>query len=212
MRIVKYEEKIHHAILIDMEQVLRAGGTVVAPTDTVYGILGDATNEEAIQKIFAIKQRPQEKVFPIFVKDIATARRYAYISDAKARFLEKVWPGAVIMVFHHKGKLPSVLTGGLDTLGVRIPDHPFLQQLLGKFDTPLVQTSANITSKPTAQNIEEIKSYFADQAVQPDLVVDAGEIVGQSSTVIDFTCNEPIILRSGLISKSDLDALVKSRG
>lgn len=197
-------------LLAKSENILRSGGIMVSPTDTVYGILGDATNAEAIKKIFALKQRPQEKAFPVFVKSIAEARKYAYISDAKAKFLEKVWPGAMTIIFQHKEKFPKILTGGLNTIGIRIPNHPFLLKLLARLDFPLAQTSANVSGLPPAKSMYEVKRYFEKSKVKPDLVIDGGEIRGEQSTVIDFTGSEQIILRSGLTSKSELDRLLNS--
>lgn len=209
MEIVKLSEDTRFGVLSLAERTLLSGGAVIAPTDTVYGILGDASDEEAIKKVFALKKRPEEKALPIFVKDIAMARKLAYISDAKTKFLEKVWPGPVTVVFHHKGKLPAILTGGLPTIGIRIPDHPFLSSLLSKFSSPLAQTSANIFGKPPAQNLEEIKTYFAGKEVEPDLVIDWGAIKGRPSVVIDFTRDRPLVLRTGILSPVELDDIFK---
>jgi L-threonylcarbamoyladenylate synthase len=170
----------------------------------VYGIFCNAQDPKAIKKVFAIKERSDAKALPIFVKDIAVARHFAYIADAKAKFLDSVWPGKVTVIFHHKEKLPPVLTGGKDTIGMRIPDHPFFLDLLSRLDFPLAQTSANISGKPPARNAEEIKSYFEGKTPSPDLVIDAGELSSVSSAVVDFTSNEPIIMRSGMITKKDL--------
>lgn len=188
--------------------ILHSGGTVIGPTDTVYGIFGDATNEEAIQKMFALKKRPKEKAFPVFVRDIAMARRYAYISDAKAKFLEKVWPGKVTVIFHKKEKLPDMLTAGTETIGMRLPAHPFLQELLAQLEAPLAQTSANVSGMLPAKNIEDVKKYFDGAETEPDIVIDAGSIESPASTVIDFTDNTPLLIRTGLISKSELDTLL----
>lgn len=192
--------------LIQAVIVLQAGGVVVAPTDTVYGLVCDAANTAAVEKMFAIKNRPREKAFPVFVRDIAAARRHAYISDAKAMMLEQIWPGAVTAIFHHKEKLPAVLTGGRDTLGIRIPDHPFIAALLAKIDTPLAQTSANISDATPARTAAE--AYFEKNPNQPDLVIDGGAVSGVASTVVDCTGASPLILRSGVISKSDIDRLL----
>ena len=202
-------ENTRFGVLSWAERILLSGDMVVSPTDTVYGILGDATDETVIQKIFKLKNRPEEKALPIFVKDIATARKFAYISDLKARFLEKVWPGPVTIIFHHKEKLPSSLTGGASTTGIRIPDNLFLQTLLGKLSFPLVQTSANIAGKPPAQNLEEIKEYFAGKEIEPNLIVDGGVLKGQPSVVIDFTRDKPLVLRTGILSLAELDDLFK---
>jgi L-threonylcarbamoyladenylate synthase len=188
--------------------IFRGGGIAALPTDTVYGLVCDAGNEDAIRRMFAMKKRPEEKAFPIFVKDVAAARYYAYISDTKARFLEKVWPGPVTVVFQHKDKLPPILTGDLSSLGIRMPDHLFLQGLFSRLDFPLAQTSANISDKPAAKTAAEVLAYFEKEKERPDLMVDGGLLPGTSSTVIDFTGEEPIILRAGQLKKSDLDLLL----
>ena len=126
MKTVALQEENMSAVISQAEAILSSGGVVISPTDTVYGILGSAANESAVSKMFALKNRPAQKAFPVFVRDSAMARHYAYISDAKAKFLERVWPGPVTVVFNHKEKLPKVLTDGLDTIGLRIPHYPFL--------------------------------------------------------------------------------------
>ena len=197
-------------ILSQTERILRSGGIVVIPTDTVYGIIGDATKAEVIKKIFAVKKRPQEKVFPIFIKNVSEARKLAYVADAKAKFLERIWPGPLTVIFQHKERLPKVLTGGKDTVGMRIPGNPFLLELLSRLDFPLVQTSANVSEKPAAKNTKEVEGYFGEAKEKPDLVVDSGELKGKSSTVIDYTSKEPMILRTGVVTREELDRILES--
>lgn len=209
MNIIELREDTFSHAISEAARVLRSGGVVISPTDTVYGILGDATSESAVSKMFALKNRPAQKAFPVFVRDIAMARRYAYISDAKARFLEQAWPGPVIAVFQHKEKLPKVLTDGLDTIGLRIPDDPFLAELLKRIDAPVAQTSANISNEQPAETIEQIKRYFEKSKIGPELVIDRGELAGKPSTVIDCTGAAPIILRTGMVTKEELDELFK---
>lgn len=201
-------ENHHEVAAAEAEQIIRGGGIAAIPTDTVYGLVCDARIENAVRRMFAMKERPQEKAFPVFVRDIGMARRYAYISDPKAKFLEAVWPGAVTVVFHHKEKLPLVLTGGKDTLGLRIPDYAFVSALLARIDFPLAQTSANISDMPASVSAADVVRYFEGRSEQPDLVVDGGVLPGASSTVIDFTGAAPLILRAGPVSKTDLDALL----
>ena len=184
---------------------MKSGGVIIGPSDTVYGIYANACDEKAVKKIFEIKKRAPEKALPIFVKDVATARKLAYIDDRKARFLEKVWPGSVTVVFHHKGKLPRILTGGLDTIGIRIPNHPFLLEFLRRIDLPLAQTSANISGRAPILSIEEIEGGELRKTKLVDLIVDGGELPNRSSTVVDFTRGEPAILRVGIITKKELD-------
>ena len=209
MRIVKLTKANHVKVLSLLERILRSGGVAVVPTDTVYGMVGDATSPEVIRKIFVMKQRPEERALPVFVKDIAAARKYAYISDVKAKFLERVWPGPVTAVFQHKEKLPAILTGSRNTMGVRVPNHPLLLELLPRFEAPLVQTSANISSLPSAKTIKQAALYFKDLKVRPDLMIDCGTLESKPSTVVDFTRDEPIILRTGLVSRAELDRLLE---
>lgn len=200
MKIVKLAVNRESFVLSEAQKILSSGGIVAGPTDTVYGIFGDATKETVIRKMFAMKQRSGKKAFPIFVKDIPTARKFASISDDKARLLERMWPGKVTAVFYHKDKLPAVLTGGLDTIGIRVPEYPFLLTLLARLAFPLAQTSANISAEAPAKTAREIKARFGCVKIRPDLVIDGGEISRQPSTVLDFTGAEPKILRTGIIS------------
>lgn len=189
-------------------KIIRHGGIVAVPTDTVYGLIGDASSKKAIAKLFAIKNRPKEKAFPVFVSNIAMARRYAYISDVKARFLEKVWPGAVTVIFHHKEKLPPILTGNLDTVALRMPNSPFLEELMKNLDFPLCQSSANISGNVPAETSQEIVCAFEASNHKPDAVVDGGVIDGSSSLLIDYTKNNPMILRSGIMTINELNLLL----
>ena len=189
------------------EAVIRSGGLIAARTDTVYGIIGDAANVEAIERLFDLKQRPKEKAFPIFVKDVAMARWFAYISDAKARFLEGVWPGPVTVVFNHKEKLPPLLTADSDTIAIRMPNYPFLLALLDRLNMPLAQSSANLSGLPPATSAQAVIASFEQQKQKPDLVLDGGEVAGTPSTIIDFTANEPRLVRSGLVSKDEIELL-----
>ncbi len=208
MNVLKLDESSHHVVLLQAEQIIRNGGIAVVPTDTVYGFVGNAADETVVEKLYSLKRRPEEKPFPIFVKDIAAARRHAYIADTKASFLEKIWPGPATVIFDDKGKLPARLTAGRSTLGIRIPDHRFLRGLLEKLPFPLVQTSVNISGASPARTVEEIMGYFPDGSLQPDFVVDAGLLEAVPSTVIDFTGHGPIIMRSGIMTKRELDMLL----
>ena len=210
MEIIPLTDETQEFILAHTEQTIRAGGIVVAPTDTVYGIVGDATREVAIQKMFAAKERVLERAFPIFVRNIQTARRYASISDTKAKCLEKIWPGQVTALFDRKGNLPDLLTGGDRRIGMRMPNHSFLQKLLLRFDAPLAQTSANISGMPPAKNRDGLIAYFENKKVQPDLIIDAGVISGAPSTIIDMSGDAPIFVRTGLMTKSQVDEIFKT--
>ena len=206
MKIIGLAHNGDHALLQTV-RVLDAGGVCVVPTDTVYGIVADAGSEAAIEKLAATKEWRGERSLLVFMQDIAHARQFAYISDAKARFLEKIWPGAVTVLFQHKGKLAPNISGG-DTIGMRMSGYSFVRDLLEKLKRPLVQTSANISGGPPAKNIAEIFRYFEAHDPKPDLIIDGGEIAGAPSTIINFVHDMPLIIRSGVVTKSDLDALL----
>ena len=208
MKIISFTHENAHEVLSEVESLIRAGKILILTTDTVYGIVGDARSVHAIEKAFFVKRRPEEKAFPVFVESIPAARRIAHISDVKARFLESVWPGPVTIVFEKKEILLAILTGMKNTIGIRIPDHPFLARILSLLDFPLFQTSANISSLPPAKTKENVLGYFEESNQDIALFVAAGELSGAPSTVIDYPGEHPIILRSGLILKAELDRLL----
>lgn len=210
MKIIKLDKNSQEKILSLAEKILRGGGIVIAPTDTVYGILADARNSEAVQKIFTFKKRPLDKPLPIFVKNIEEARRYAYIYDFQTAFLRRVWPGAVTVIFLHKKKLSEIMTGSSDKIGIRIPAHPFVLELLSRLDFPLAQTSANLSALPPAKDIEELQGYFKNSAPKPDLVIDGGVIENQASSVVDFSGPKPVILRSGFVPEEEIEKILRA--
>ena len=129
-------------------------------------------------------------------------------SEILLSFLEKIWPGPVTVIFNHKEKLPALLTGGKDTIGIRMPDHPFVAALLARLGMPLAQTSANVSDMPPAKSAQDVKKYFEHADAAPDILIDGGEVPGASSVVIDCTGFSPLILRSGIMSKQDLDRML----
>jgi len=208
MEIINLQEHQEKA-LEKSESVIKSGGLVVVPTDTVYGIIGDATQAKTVGRLYALKARPKKKAFPIFVRDIAMARWFAYISDAKARFLESVWPGAVTVVFHHKEKLPQQLTAGNNSIAIRIPNHPFVLALLDRVNVPLMQSSANLSGMPPATRVQEIVAYFEKEKNKPNPIIDGGELSGSPSTIIDLTHNDPRIIRGDPMDKNTFETLLE---
>ena len=208
MNVIKFEDDTEQIIPLVKDVIVR-GGVMIGPTDTVYGIFGRADEEEVIKRMLDLKKSPEEKAFPIFVKDIKMARWYACISDAKARLLQILWPGPITAIFYHKEKLPPMLTGNSDSIGIRMPDHPLLIGLLAELMVPMAQTSANISEEPPARNAEEVFAYVESKQDKLDLFIDGGEVSGESSVVIDLRTSTPQILRTGLMSKDELDRLMQ---
>lgn len=174
---------------------IKKGEVMVFPTDTVYGLVADATNKKAVEKIFRIKKRQFNKPIPIFVKDMRIAKKLALIDKNQERFLTKVWPGKTTAVLKRK---QGIKLYGVDkkTIGLRIPNYRFLNALLKKTSHPLTGTSANISGKPASTKIKEVLTQFSDKRHQPDLVLDAGNLKpSKPSTVVDLTGKRSKILR-----------------
>jgi len=190
--------KIIKANLRNLKEIIKAireDKVLVFPTDTVYGLICEATSKRAVEKIFKIKKRNKEKSIPIFVKNIKMAKKLAYISQRKEEFLKKVWPGKVTVILK-KRKIKKELYGVGEKVGLRNPNYKLINVLLNKLNSPLTGTSANISGKPDNTKIKEIINQFRNQKYQPDLVVNAGNLPKSSpSVVIDLTEEIPKILR-----------------
>lgn len=188
-----------------MRGVLEKGGTVLFPTDTIYGLGCDALNPSATQRIILIKRRDPEKSFPVFVRDISQARSIAHINKAQECFLKKAWPGKVTTVCKKRIELPGVVTGGKDTVGMRIPNFPFLNTFMATLFFPMIGTSANISGEETFSDGNAALLFFKEQEFQPDLIIDGGALpLSKPSTVVDLV--SLAIVREGAISKEDISA------
>lgn len=189
MQIIKEDQ----ANIDELVATLKKGAVLVLPTDTVYGIICDATNKKAVKKIFEIKNREKSKPLPIFVKDIATAKKIAVIDADQEKMLHEKWPGAYTFVLARQGKL-KIYGVKKDTIALRIPQYKFLNVLLEKLDRPLAQTSANIAGQPVGQGVKEILHQFLGKKYQPDILIDAGDLnEAQPSTIIDLTNNNKVL-------------------
>jgi L-threonylcarbamoyladenylate synthase len=181
-------------------EFLQRGQAVICPTDTVYGILADATSDKAVQRIFDIKKRDKKKAIPIFVKDVEMVKKYAIMDKDMEMFLQEIWPGKITVALTRKKNsgLSDMVAAGKRTVGLRIPDSKIISQILEKFDKPVTGTSANISGKASTVKIEEVYKYFEDEQIRPDLILDAGNLVWSNpSSVIDFSHDKPKIIRRG---------------
>lgn len=177
-------------------RIIKKGGVAVFPTDTVYGLLADAGNKKAVEKIFKIKKRPKTKPLAIFAKNIEMAKKYAFIGGKQEKFLKKNWPGKITAILKSKNNLPAGLAAKNKTIGIRIPDYKLTDSLFRELDFPLVQTSANISGGGATTKIGEVLKQFAGKKIKPDLIIDAGDLSGsRPSKVVDLTGKKPRILR-----------------
>lgn len=182
-------------------QVLSRGDIVAVPTDTVYGIACDVKNQEAIQRLFAIKSREQAKAIPVLIGGITQLAMVTKKFDPQSKLLAKTfWPGALTLILAKSPTLPKSLSI-YPTVGVRMPDHGWLRELMLKVG-PLAVTSANISGQASPITAEEVINQLNRRI---DLIVDGGPCQGGiSSTVVDCTTVPIRILREGAILSSEI--------
>jgi L-threonylcarbamoyladenylate synthase len=192
-------ENIHDAVA-----VLRQGGLVAFPTETVYGLAADALNTAAVNKVFEAKGRPSDNPLIVHVAALGNAWQLASeISDKGLKLAEKFWPGPLTLVVKRKPAVPDIVTAGLDTVAIRVPNHPLTLELLKEFKGGLVGPSANTSGKPSPTSAQHV---LDDLNGKIDLILDAGPTtIGLESTVIDVTVDPPVILRIGGLSREDIE-------
>lgn len=189
----------------EASRILKKGGIIVFPTDTVYGLGGDALKSRAVKKIFKIKKREAKKPLPVMVRDIEMARQFSYFDSKIEKVLNEVWPGAVTVILKKRSNVLVEAACGENTIGFRIPAHEFCEALIEKYSRPITLTSANISGSPSATNLEEILRDFRENVLKPDLIIEERKLSsGQASTVLDLTRPSPRITRLGPVSKKDL--------
>ena len=186
-------------------EILKSGGVVIYPTDTLYGIGTNAFDENAIAKIYKIKKQDRNKPISVIVRDIKMARRIACIDSKVEKILERIWPGPITVVLRKKDVIPYILTGGGETIAIRIPDNKFISALMKKIDFPITATSANISGEKNLLKSDEIVEKFKNRKPSPDLFINAGDIKNPTaSTIVDLTTTTPKILRMGIVGKDKM--------
>ncbi|MFC1701054.1 L-threonylcarbamoyladenylate synthase [Patescibacteria group bacterium] len=197
-------------LISEIVDILNRGGSIIYPTDTVYGLGTNALREYCIQRLFKIKKRPCCKPVPIIVRDIEMAKKFAFVDKKIEKALMQVWPGPVTVVLTKRKDIPEILTGGRMTIGLRIPDCEFIKLLMDKLDYPITATSANFSGEPPIRHSIEIIKNFDKTYQHPDLFVDSGDLLDVSpSTVLDLTGAKPKILRVGPVNKKDLLGMLR---
>lgn len=180
--------------------VLMAGGVVAYPTDTAYGLAVDATNEEAIGKIFVLKRRVQ-KPLPVLVANLTMAKRYVTFTPLSNTLAKEHWPGRLTLILPFRNTLPAALILGKPGLAIRHTSQPVAEALVRGLDRPITCTSANISGKGVLYSGQEVARHFQGEPVQPDLILDAGEIpVEPPSTIVDCTQEPAAVVRQGSLT------------
>ncbi len=187
-------DKINEAV-----SILKNGGVIICPTDTVYGFLADAGSKKAVAKIYKIKKRSKTKPLPVFVKDLKMAKELAEIDAKQAKILRKFWPGAYTFILNRKAvDVGRPRLYGVDgkTIALRIPKHAFLQKLLKKINRPLVQTSANLSGQEPLKTAEQLIAAFGKNRLVGLIIASRKPLGGKPSKIIDLTTNKAKILRT----------------
>ena len=184
-------------------EVLKDGGIVAFPTDTVYGLGGNVFNGKVVERIYRVKQRPRDLPLPVLLADLAQLAAVVDSVPGIAKFLmSRFWPGGLTLVLSKRTSFPDVITAGSDKVAIRIPNHVVPLALIDGLGMPIIGTSANISDKPSPVTAEEVEQQIGSQV---DLIIDMGRCLGGlESTVIDVTGETPTVLRHGLISEGDI--------
>lgn len=187
--------------------ILKTGGIVAFPTDTVYGLGSVCTDENAIQKLFDAKGRDEGKPISILVDGPFRAEEIAAkIPESAHRLMHAFWPGALTIILKKRPEISDKLSAGRDTIGLRMPASDVAVRLIETAGSPLAAPSANTSGKRSAVTAEDVRE---DLDGRIDMILDGGACpVGISSTVVDLTGEEPVILREGSITKSMIDAVL----
>lgn len=179
--------------------VINNGGLVITPTDTIYGIMGDALNEDIIRKVFKIKKRPFSKPLLLLMDSFEMVEEYTEeISEKERILMDRYWPGLVTFILKKNDKVSELITSGNDTVGVRIPDNKDLLGIISKLKRPVISTSANITGTEVITSTQLLEKDLIDNI---DYIEDGGEVDSQSSTIIKIEDNKLVVLREGKLSR-----------
>lgn len=193
--------------VLDAVAALRRGEVIGLPTETVYGLAADAGNVEAVRRIFALKGRPADHPLIVHIADASDLPMWTSgASPLAARLAEAFWPGPLTLILPRSMRVPDVVTGGQDTVGLRCPDHPVALAVLREFGGGLAAPSANRFGRISPTSAAHVREEFPSGV---DIVLDGGDCeIGIESTILDLSSAEPRILRPGRISAARIEAVI----
>lgn len=203
-KIYNFKDTIEYKDLEEVSSIIKNGGLVAIPTETVYGLAADGLNSEALRKIFIAKKRPMDN--PLILHISYFYQVYELTKDIKEsdmEILKKLWPGPLTVILNKSDIIPDEVTAGLDTVAIRMPNHSITRKFIERCDTPLAAPSANLSTKPSPTTAEAV---FEDMNGRIDAIIDGGPCtIGIESTVLDLTEDIPKILRPGYLTKEMLE-------
>lgn len=200
-------EQLNNEVIIEAGEILKRGGLVAFPTETVYGLGADALNEEAAQKIYAAKGRPSDNPLIVHITNMEDLLKITKnVSKEAFKVAEEYWPGPLTMIFEKNEKVPYGTTGGLNTVAVRMPSHEIARAVIDAGGGYIAAPSANTSGRPSPTASEHVKE---DMDGRIDMIVDGGDVeIGVESTILDMTVTPPMILRPGAVTKEMLEDLI----
>jgi L-threonylcarbamoyladenylate synthase len=206
-RIYKSEDLNQIDVQDDIKKTLLSGRNVIFPTETVYGIGAYALSEEGIKNIYQVKGRPSDNPLIMHISHKEDVFKYTKNhQEYVEKLINQFWPGPLTLVLSKKENVPYIITGGLETVGVRMPNHPIALKVIDIAGVPICAPSANISGKPSSTLFEHVLEDFNNKV---DIMIDGGKSnVGIESTVLDVTSLVPVILRPGMITKEMLETVV----
>ena len=198
---------INAQIMQKAGSILKSGGLVAFPTETVYGLGADALNTEAAEKIYAAKGRPSDNPLIIHIADMGHLDKIVkYVPDEAKKLADAFWPGPLTMILNKSACVPYGTTGGLDTVAVRMPSDKIAQELIRRGGGYVAAPSANISGRPSPTTAQHV---YEDMNGRIPLILDGGAVeIGLESTIVDLTADVPVILRPGYISLAMVQAIL----
>lgn len=188
--------------------VLKQGGLVAYPTDTVYGLGASMQITRAIERIFEVKARPRDMALPLLLSSVSQISEVTdHIPPVAWLLINRFLPGALTIILPKSSSVPDIVTAGGKTVGIRIPAHPVPIALIEGVGAPIVGTSANLSSLPSPLTADDVSSQLGNKI---DLIINRGRCPGKESTIVDVTGERPIIVREGAISKEEIERVCRT--
>ena len=208
MKYIKLNEDEIEKIAKEAVEVIKMGGIVIAPTDTVYGIIADALNEKAVEKIYEIKKRKKTNPLSILVSNKDMLKKVVKkVSFEEEKIINRFFPGAITLIFEKNEQIPDIVTSGLDTVGIRMPNDKFLLKAIELLGSPIVATSLNLAGEESKTNLDNISQEILNNV---DYVIDNGNTkIGVASTVAKIDGKKIEILREGTITKNMMQEVLE---
>lgn len=207
-RVILQPEDIDENVIRRAGSLIAAGELVAFPTETVYGLGGDAFDEKAAEKIYAAKGRPSDNPLIVHIARLEDLAKIAEEVPQRAAILaEAFWPGPLTMILKKNKRIPDATTGGLDTVAVRMPNHPVALALIDRSGCPIAAPSANRSGRPSPTEADHVEE---DLSGRISMILDGGSVgIGIESTIVDLTESKPMILRPGYVTAEMIEGILE---